>query len=470
MRNPDDVTPQSTDQPGRLEAVDIVATRHVIDIDPRFNVPYVGVDATVKATFPEGFPVSLGSGLAYQGKDDNGDMLFYVLTDRGPNASAPDTVAGLQTKVFPAPDFSPKFGTIRLAGQRATLQSLTELRRADGTRITGLPKRAGIGSTGEIPLTENLRATLPFDEHGLDTEGIAIDAHGRLWLGDEYGPYLLQVDARSGRILQKLGPGSGLPDVLQFRQPNRGFEGVAVTPNGRVYGVLQSPLKMPALDGAESVLAPFIRLVEYDPVTTSTRMFAYAVDTDVYPTGDDVKLGDLAAIDDTTFLLIEQGTQVDGVMHNAVVLIDLASATDLSSVKPYHREAEYLRTSAALAANGIVPVKRVSLIDLREKDESGNSRYGWTAEKAEGVSMIDDRTIAITNDNDFRLTSGITDHAGNDVAFNKVRVDLEGRLTAIGRGPCERLDFKLGLSTSEDSRLYLWLFRLPKPLKDYLAA
>ncbi len=43
------------------------------------------------------------------------------------------------------------------------------------------------------------------DRRGLDTEGITPDGQGGFWLSDEYGPFLIQVDAQ-GKILKKVGP------------------------------------------------------------------------------------------------------------------------------------------------------------------------------------------------------------------------------------------------------------------------
>lgn len=48
-------------------------------------------------------------------------------------------------------------------------------------------------------------------------------------------------------------------------------------------------------------------------------------------------------------------------------------------------------------------IKTEQLIDLREQ--------GWTAEKAEGICMTDENSIAVINDNDFGIVTKITDEA-----------------------------------------------------------
>lgn len=93
---------------------DVSVTKHQIVVDAKYNVPYSGTLASLKATFPTGFPFSMGSGLAYKGKTADGAIEFYVLSDRGPNADSPNLADGNSSKVFPAPDFTPKFGVMRL--------------------------------------------------------------------------------------------------------------------------------------------------------------------------------------------------------------------------------------------------------------------------------------------------------------------------------------------------------------------
>lgn len=452
-------------------------TKLVAEAPRSFYVPYKGDDAGIKKAFPNGFPISLGSGIAFKGKDHDGGLLFYVLTDRGPNGDAPDYNNGTsvtKSKAFPAPTFNPQFGVLKVKNQHAALISMTPFRNEDSSAASGLPPAPGkIGSTLETPLTEALKATLPYDDNGIDPEGVAIDPDGKhLWFCDEYGPYLFKVEIATGRIVTRLAPKAGLPDVLQYRQPNRGFEGVAFTPSGKVVGAIQSILEIPDAKDSGGIKqktskSPFIRLVEYDPATKTSRMLAYPHDVASYAKSKDAKLGDLVALSDTRFLVVEQGAQSDGVVHNMVYLIDTAGATDLTGKLVKGLEPEYQTSLQAVTDAGIVSVRKTLLFDLKKKDASGRLPFGWLAEKLEGLTVVDERTIAIANDNDFGIAAAVVDATGKTIKADDCTVDAAGALSGAKCGGTAPLRYQLGRGADSERPSRLWLIRLPKALADY---
>jgi glycerophosphoryl diester phosphodiesterase len=82
-----------------------------------------------------------------------------------------------------------------------------------------------------------------------DIESLRIDRRGTLWFGDEFGPFLLHTDA-TGKVLEEPIPLPGVrsPDnPLPGPGPNlassNGFEGMAISPDGRtLYPTLEGPL------------------------------------------------------------------------------------------------------------------------------------------------------------------------------------------------------------------------------------
>ena len=173
-----------------------------------------------RAQFPDGFPRSLGSGICLKGVSGE-TVELWVLGDRGPNGDGPEG-DGRDSKIFPVPDFNPAFGILKLQRHKAEVAELVNILDADGGKTSGLPNPPiAAEATQEFALSEALTA-LPVDPDGIDPEAIAYDGQF-IWLSDEYGPFVLKVHPASGRILERLAPGRGLPTVFAKRRSNRGM-------------------------------------------------------------------------------------------------------------------------------------------------------------------------------------------------------------------------------------------------------
>ncbi len=413
-------------------ADDVVASVRVskVEVPVAFNVPYAGA---AKLEFADGLPLSIGSGLRLQPRagsrclserEANSGYRLLALSDRGPNADAPNVVdrAGVSrgSKSFLAVDFAPQLVTIDVNFQSgARVGSVVPLRSGDAKAV-GLPP---VSLTTELALSESL-TILPSSSAGIDPEGLDFDAQGKVWLCEEYGPSLLRVEPETGEIVARLTPGSGLPRVLANRQVNRGCEGVAVTPSGKVYGILQSTMDVA---GQTKASAQFIRLFEYDPTTQKTRLFGYPHDVSAYKTSADAKMGDLIALDDTRFLTIEEGKDKNGKLRNIVYEFDLSGASDLSGVVltsgPNAGKDLEFATSAELTSQVRLGAK-TRVLDLRA--------YGFTAEKAEGLALLDERTLVVINDNDFGVGGVIEGDASGGTDPAKYAVNEAGALTFCG--------------------------------------
>jgi hypothetical protein len=419
-----------------------------VTVPARFNVPYGGGAA---AEFPNGLPVSIGSGLRF--RRGGGGISFYGLTDRGPNTDAPTYVdsAGVEhaTKAFLNPAFTPEIVIIDVLPFRGPVVTRTIPLRFGRTPATGV---ALAGATTEVSLTSSLTVIPPVTISGVDPEALDFDWQGNIWLGEEIGPSILQANAR-GQVVARLMPGAGLPAILASRQVNRGFEGLAVTPNGKVYALVQSTLDV---DGKTKGKAQFIRLVEYDPSCGATRMFAYPHDIAQYAKSGDAKMGDLFAVDDDRFLLIEQGKDKNKKLRNLVYTIDISDATDLTDKtlvggSNAGKALEY-GTADEIAAQ-IAVIKKALLVDLRA--------YGWTDEKSEGLSLVDDQTLVISNDQDFGATARITGDPTSTDPTDYV-VDAAGALT-IG-GVASPGTYEVHAAAPEAQRSHLFALRLAKPV------
>lgn len=194
-------------------AAEYEATAYDVSIADELKVPFADSKG---GYFEGGLVTGFGSAVTFKGYNEAGEMQFYAVTDRGPNADAPKYEKdGTQTeaKIFPCPEFTPSIGIVTIKDNGAVVDEAITLKDTEGNEISGLPLEPGqVGATGERALDMQLN-DIGYDNEGLDTEGIAVDEDGNFWLCDEYGPFIVKTDA-NGKILEKYAPGEGLPEIL----------------------------------------------------------------------------------------------------------------------------------------------------------------------------------------------------------------------------------------------------------------
>lgn len=310
------------------------------------------------------------SGLTYEGQSAEGDFIFWSHTDRGPNAEAEKT-----NRPFVDPKFQPRLTQFRVHPARATatyMQTLY-LTLPDGKPMTGLPNvlpaKGRIGDETPVTLAGE---TLALDPTGIDPEAICF-AGEHIWLAEEYGPSLLKF-TRQGKLVKRYVPQGYylngrrpayvkdiLPAELLTRKMNRGFEGMTCLA-GKIYVAIQSPLPADEKN---------ILITEFDPYEERvTRSFYYPLES-----MDADKIGDLAHTNGK-LLVLEQNSK--------------------TGPDSFHRIYEIDPNETAQKG---VATKRLFL-DLV------TAGYDF-ADKVEGMIMIDEKQIAVINDNDFGLVGTI---------------------------------------------------------------
>jgi hypothetical protein len=348
---------------------------------------------------------------------------FYGLTDRGPNVDGPDG-----EKILPLPGFDPAIGRFRLAGGKAVLEKVIPLREADGTPYTGRVNPQA--TTGEKLVDLNGQPLAP-NASGYDSEGLVALPDGGFWVSDEYGPFITRFD-RNGRATQRLSPFDGsLPRELANRVPNKGMEGLTITPDGRtLVGIMQSALQQPDVTAKPANIAT-LRIVTYDLRTQATHEYVYLLDD---PKDNGGAVSEITALSGTTFLVDERDGGMEPNAYKKLFKIDLAGATDVGphasvpgatydgtkgglllggkTIDAAVGKDDTATSQADLAAAGVTPVRKSLDVDLGALltglDPSGGF-FGH--DKIEGVATTDGgRTIVVSNDNDFGV-DGITNDA-----------------------------------------------------------
>jgi hypothetical protein len=294
-----------------------------------------------------------------------------------------------------------------------------------GKARTGLPNPPGPGNTGETAL-DLAGKTLPFDPQGIDTEGLAAAPDGTFWISDEYGPYIVHFDA-SGRTIEQITPfaknaqGHKLPSVLAKRIPNRGMEGLTITPDGTtLVGMMQTSLTNDIAQ-ADAQRTTLLRIVTLNLATGETHQYAYLLE-DPITTGSLVS--EITAISNTEFLVDERDGKfpldpATTPQLKKVWQISLAGATDISDPADSDKgllaggktlEALVSRQTTALAlatlaANNITPVSKTLKVDLVALLTALNPAGKlFPHDKIEGIALIDGgKKLVVSDDSDFGI-------------------------------------------------------------------
>jgi hypothetical protein len=368
---------------------------------------------------------------------------WWALSDRGPGGGLLPYGTRLQRFSI---DVNPLTGRISDFRVKETVKFRDpfHLLSGPGTQMNGLNPLDLNGDEGVLG-------------HSFDPEGLVIDPRtGHFIVADEYGPSVFEFD-RHGRLIRMFDvPANLVPKVgadvnyvalrdacpvpnVPFnplcganagRQDNRGYEGLAVAPDGKkLYAVLQDPLinEPPPNNGRTS---RNVRIVVYDndrkspSYGTSIGQLVYQLEPqadvaarinalipgNATPTdprqGRNIGVSAIIAINDTEFLVIERDNRGLGVDDPAgaravgskrVFKITITGATDVTGVA---------LPADVLPAGVVAVTKSPVFIDLQANTVLPN---GKQAEKWEGLTIgprlwNGARLILAGNDNDYSVT------------------------------------------------------------------
>jgi Esterase-like activity of phytase len=338
---------------------------------------------------------------------------FWMLTDRGPNGES--KVQGQERRTFPVPEFTPTILKVRADGGTLSLLDAIPIVGPSGAPVTGL---SNMEAYDEEPFDYQARIRLPYRPTGLDTEGLVRTSAGEFWVADEYGPSIVHLDAR-GMVTKRYVPqgvtlsgtdypvASTLPSVYAKRKPNRGFEGLALSPDEKTLFIgLQSPLANPdekPLKGSRLTRILAFDLASEQVVGEYIYRFEPVDQFDPSEKGspDKMKLSALAAVSPTSLLVLER---TDGVAR--VYLANLSQASNvLGSRFDDPSSQPSLETLNDPASAGLAELPKSLVLDL--------ANLPGMPSKLEGVAIVNLTTLAVANDNDFDI--GKIDGKGQNV-------------------------------------------------------
>jgi hypothetical protein len=383
-----------------------------------YNLPDIRIAAFQNALFPQSVANdrklhlgSVGSDLWRTPSDPPGE--FWMVTDRGPNGQV--KVDGKNRRTFLVPEFNPAILRVKLQDGATRIVETLPVRGQSGKPVTGLPNIQGYD---EVPYDYAAKSTLPLNPNGIDSEGIVRTKNGEFWIAEEYSPSVLRLD-RHGKVLKRYIP-EGLrlpptdypvaavfPPIYGKRKINRGFEGVALSADGKtLYLTLQSPLLNP--DKKTGDKSRNTRILSFEIASekvTGEYVYRFEPSQDFDPKHndpDEMKLSAVAYLNPTTLLILERTDWIAKLYS-----VDLSKGTNILG-SPWNDPitSPTLEALEDPAKADIQVLPKSLVIDL--------TALNGIPEKIEGVAIIDRNTIAICNDNDFDIDERGMDSAGNN--------------------------------------------------------
>ncbi|HYI38794.1 MAG TPA: esterase-like activity of phytase family protein [Allosphingosinicella sp.] len=377
------------------------------------------------------FRSGFGSGLSRRPGDPPGTV--WAVGDRGPNIKVKTAILlyGLDrleplrgedgAKIMPRLDLGPAIAELNVAGDRVEIVRSLRIADSRGRPVSGLPVPGGAHMRCE-PAFDLDGNPLPPDPSGLDTEGLAALADGGFWVSDEFGPSLVRLDS-DGKVLKRLVPegldlagaaypvAASLPALASRRQLNRGFEAIALSPDGRwLFLAFQSPLAHP--DEAAHAQGRHVRLWRLDSDTGEVAaQYLYPLDPPETFRRDrakaplersDLKVSEICCVDADSLLVLERGSET-----TKIYKVTLAGDLELA---PEHLDPATRPTVEEISAGeggfGLPSLGKRLLFSSDDAPEVGAD--------LEGMAILSPSELLLVNDNDFGVE-------GTETGFWRVR-------------------------------------------------
>jgi hypothetical protein len=274
-----------------------------------------------------------------------------------------------------------------------------------------------------------------------DPEGFQI-INGKIWIGEEFGPYLIRTDMTGkveavfetqvdGKPLRSpdhfrvvaSNPGAPLDPSVNLGR-SRGYEGLASSPDGRfLYGLLEGPVwDAQAKDWEKTTEGrTVLRILEFSVAEEkwTGRHFKYVLDAGA------TAIGDFNMIDATTGLVIER--------DNGEGTGDKVCPAGTKAETCFDAPAKFKRIVKIEMTDAMVnePVRKIGHIDLMKiQDPDKKARkpldggvLTFPFFTIENVDVVDARHIIVGNDNNLPFSSSRDPNKADDNEFVLLEVE-----------------------------------------------
>lgn len=272
-----------------------------------------------------------------------------------------------------------------------------------------------------VPVDPAIQAGRLLTGADLDIESVRRDHRGHFWFGDEFGPFLIEADAR-GRVVNRehvlpnIVPPGSTANGAQVQSPqnpylasatpnlgaSRGFEGMAVNPGGdKLYTLLEG-----TVSGDNSINGSVNKILRINEFDIKRRVYThqnwlYQLDA------NGTAIGEMTAINDHQFLVIERN-----------------GATATSGGTPFKKI--YVADTRGVASGGFArKTELVDLMNIRDPHDlngDGSTTFTFPFVTIESVLILNPTTLLVINDNNYPGTGG-RDLNSDNTEFLKLRLD-----------------------------------------------
>ncbi|MEM9419454.1 MAG: esterase-like activity of phytase family protein [Planctomycetota bacterium] len=261
---------------------------------------------------------------------------------------------------------------------------------------------------GDIPVDPAIREQRLLTGADFDVESFVRLDDGSFIIGEEFGPYLLHVDA-TGKLLRAPIPVPGVkspdnPTLAKDEAPtlprSRGFEGMAKLPNaphllcmleGPVQGQPEKQLNVYRFDYEQMGFAP------NDPISPA---FTYHLSDEASA------IGELTALNDRHLIVIERDSkQGDEAAWKKLFLVDIE-----------RQDADGNASKTRLA-------DLLAIADPKDLDGNGDPIHRMPFWTIESVLVVDPRTLLIVNDNNYPFAHGRQEGLPEPTEFALIRFE-----------------------------------------------
>lgn len=398
----------------------------------RFVTPNLGV----VPPFAEGQPIPGWSGLLFDGQDR-----LTALPDNGygSKANSSDYIIGVYTASV---DFKLAGDSTSLPGSIQNLAFIPFndaqglLRNGQGVDLAitadlvNYRSGNGFGVDSGAAVDASIVSGRLLTGYDFDVESIARSVDGTLWVGEEFGPYILHF-AQDGTLLDEPAPHPFLKspsNPLVIVEPgtatqgsSRGFESLAFNAaRDRLYAVPESaPLSdaLRAVPGDERVVEMF----EFDPALRAYTGVTFKYRKDGEPAANAVVIGDVTNVGGNKYVFIERDSFFGpAAVIKRLYLVDL-DVTDEDGILVKRLLVDLLHISDPLDLGG-------ELEGVNDPEQ-----FSFPFNSIESVVPLDESSLGVAIDNNYPSDAGR--RAGTPDDIELIRIRFEQPLSSLSTAP-----------------------------------